>query len=209
VRELTNPVRLDKSGIKPAARVLSRAFQNSPVFQYLLPDVLERENKLHYLFEMVIRAGLRYGEVYATSDNLEVIAVWSISAKGDNMSLWRMLRAGSYTLAFRYRRDFYRRQPVVTRFITAAHNRNAPFRHWFLEAVGVDPIYHGKGYASVLLKPMLARIDRENLPCYLDTAEEKNVMIYQHYGFQVLEEAVIPGTEITLRAMLRDESNHS
>jgi ribosomal protein S18 acetylase RimI-like enzyme len=70
----------------------------------------------------------------------------------------------------------------------------------------VDPAYQGKGYASRLLKPMLARIDRENMPCYLDTEEEKNVSIYQHFGFKVLEEVKIPSTDIILRAMLREKS---
>ena len=204
--EMRSLVRVGKPGVRPAARVLSRAFQSSPVFVHLLPDPVERENKLHYFFEMAVRFGIRYGETYATSQNLEGVAVWIPSERGESMSPWRMIRSGALSLMFRFGRDFQSRQAPVTGFIDAAHNRHAPFRHWFLQAIGVDPVHQGKGYASSLLKPTLARIDRENLPCYLDTAEEKNVLIYRRYGFKVLEEAEIPGTGIVLRAMLREKS---
>lgn len=204
--DLKNLMPVGKSGVKPAARVLSRAFQDSPIFTHMLPDPVERKNKLHYLFEIVVRDSIRYGEVYATSQNLEGVAVWIPSERGENMSQWRMIRAGALSLPFRYSRDFLSRQSPVTGFIDAAHKRHAPFLHWFLQAIGVDPAYQGKGYASRLLKPMLARIDRENLPCYLDTEEEKNVSIYQHYNFKVLEEGEIPSTDIVLRAMLREKS---
>ena len=202
---LKNLILVGKSDVKPAARVLSRAFQNSPIFVHLIPDPVKRKNKLHFLFEIVVRDGIRHGEVYAPSQNLEGIAVWIPSEKGVGISPWRMIRAGALSLPFRYSRDFLSRQGPVTGFIDAAHKRHAPFQHWFLQAIGVDPGYQGKGYAGRLLKPMLARIDSENMPCYLDTEEERNVSIYQHYNFKVLEEAGIPGTDIMLRAMLREK----
>jgi len=203
--DLKNLILVGKSDVKPAARVLSRAFQDSPIFVHLLPDPLERKNKLHYLFEIVVRDAIRHGEVYATSQNLEGIAVWIPSEKGESMSPGRMIRSGALSLLFRFSRDFSSRQGPVTATIDSAHKRHAPFRHWFLQAIGADPAYQGKGYAGRLLKPMLARIDRENMPCYLDTEEERNVLIYQHYNFKVLEEAEIPGTGIILRAMLREK----
>ena len=51
---------------------------------------------------------------------------------------------------------------------------------------------------------MLTRIDQEELPCFLDTQIEKNVSIYQRYGFKIVERGVIPGTEIPHWAMLRE-----
>jgi hypothetical protein len=50
---------------------------------------------------------------------------------------------------------------------------------------------------------MFARMDTEHLPCYLETHNQKNVPIYRHYGFKVVEEDIVPGTEITHWAMLR------
>jgi hypothetical protein len=52
---------------------------------------------------------------------------------------------------------------------------------------------------------MLDRIDQENLSCYLDTEVEKNVAIYQHYGFRALDDMIVPGTEVRSWGMLRDK----
>ena len=55
-----------------------------------------------------------------------------------------------------------------------------------------------------MLKPGLARMDQEGLPCYVDTLDEKNVPIYERFGFRVLDESAIARTELTGWAMLRE-----
>ena len=42
------------------------------------------------------------------------------------------------------------------------------------------------------------------LPVYLETAEEQNVRFYEHFGFTVVDESTVPGTNFTNWAMLRD-----
>jgi hypothetical protein len=54
-----------------------------------------------------------------------------------------------------------------------------------------------------LLKPILARIEQEHLPCYLSTQREENIRIYQRYGFEVVEDIEIPGTDMRTWGMLR------
>ena len=51
---------------------------------------------------------------------------------------------------------------------------------------------------------MLDRIDEAGLPCYLETLEEQNVRLYEHFGFVVAEESAIPRTNLTNWAMLRE-----
>lgn len=57
------------------------------------------------------------------------------------------------------------------------------------------------------MKPMFARMDTEHLPCYLETDTRDNVLIYQHYGFKVVEESTNTGTETAIWAMLRQKSD--
>jgi ribosomal protein S18 acetylase RimI-like enzyme len=92
-------------------------------------------------------------------------------------------------------------------YIEAMHMRHTPFKHWFLHAIGVEPQFQGNGHASKLLRPMLARIDEEGLPCYTETMLEKNVRLYEHFGFRAAEKATIPGTNYNLWAMLRTKPN--
>jgi hypothetical protein len=51
---------------------------------------------------------------------------------------------------------------------------------------------------------MFVRTDKEHLPCYLSTQNERNVPIYMHFGFKIIEENKIPGSEVNTWAMLRD-----
>ena len=69
-------VQLNKSHAKPATEVLVRAFWNHPPLQYYFPDELERKKTAPYFLSFAVFSGIRYGEVYATSPNLEGVAVW-------------------------------------------------------------------------------------------------------------------------------------
>lgn len=55
-----------------------------------------------------------------------------------------------------------------------------------------------------MIDEMLTRIDEEGLPCYVETEDQKNVSMYQQFGFKALEEFTIPDTKDTLVAMLRE-----
>lgn len=80
--------------------------------------------------------------------------------------------------------------------------RHVPSGHLFLEFIGVILELQGKVYAGILLTPMLAMIERQHMPCYLDTELEKDVTIYRCYGFRVVEGIKFPGTEIRSWGML-------
>ena len=193
--DLSTLVRLGKPDIKPAAKVLARAFQEHPIFVYFIPDASKRRDKLHHVFEKAVRYGVLYGEVYATSPNLEGVAIWLPSETAD-MTLWRLLRVGMFSLFFRLGGGFIVRGLRIADFLSSVQQSYAPSRYWLFQFLGIDPEQQGKGYAGTLVKAMLSRIDEEHLPCYLDTEDEKNVPIYEHLGFRVVEEVTIP------RAML-------
>jgi GNAT superfamily N-acetyltransferase len=58
--------------------------------------------------------------------------------------------------------------------------------HWYLPLLGVDPLWHGKGFGSALMKHALERSDRENKLAYLESSNPKNVPFYQRHGFELL-----------------------
>jgi hypothetical protein len=51
---------------------------------------------------------------------------------------------------------------------------------------------------------MLERIEKEGYPVFLETNFEGNVALYEHLGFNVIDERIIPETDITNWAMLKD-----
>ena len=89
------------------------------------------------------------------------------------------------------------------RFVDNLHRKLVPYPHCYLQIIGVDPAHQGRGFSSRLLRPVLERIDRERMPCYLETNAGKNVAIYRRFGFEVVSEDKMPGMEMTTFAMLR------
>ena len=99
VADSSNLIRLTKAKVKPAGKMLTRAFQDDPAFGYIAPDAFKRRDKLPRMFECFIRYGALYGEVYATSPNLEGVVIWLPSEKAER-TLWRMIRIGALSLYF-------------------------------------------------------------------------------------------------------------
>ena len=194
---------MNRSQVKRATEVLIRAFWNQAPLQYYFPDEAERERIAPYFFSMSVFTGIRYGEVHVTSEALEGVAVW-LPSSNYPVTMWTLLRSVPLSKIIGLARYGGARMRDLGQYIDAVHGRLASFEHWFLATIGVDPQFQGRGYASKLLRPMLSRIDEEGLPCYLETLEGQNVRLYEHFGFRVLEESIIPNTNLTNWAMLRD-----
>ncbi|MDY6893197.1 MAG: GNAT family N-acetyltransferase [Chloroflexota bacterium] len=198
-----NLVKLDKSCIKPAVDVLVKAFWNYPLFLHYFPNEQQRANIAPYFLSFSVFSGVSYGEVYATSPNLEGVAVW-MPSKNYPLSFWRFLRSIPLSVSIGFGRHRGARLQAAGSFIDSVHKRLVPYNHWYLEVLGVEPLFQKQGFSSRLLRPMLARIDEEGLPCYLETLDEQDVSIYEHFGFKVIEKADIPRTGLTNWAMLRE-----
>jgi len=197
------PIRLDKSQARPASEVLARAFNDDPALIRFVTGPRRRVELLRSMFRMVLFHAVGRGEVYAVSPRLEGIAVWLPSGV-PGITLWEALRGGGLTLLFKGGGEFMRKMKQDEDFARELRRRLAPTPHWYLEILGVDPQFQGKGCASRLLKPMLARLDAEKLPAYLETSTEEYVPMYQHFGFKVLQEAVMPGSGTKMWVMLRE-----
>ena len=199
-------VRLTKSDIESGANVLARAFQDDALESYFMPDTEVRRKLLPYFFQYRIHFGILYGEVYSTSPEMEGIAVWYPPGKSD-MTPWRMMRAGGINLQRKVGTEIISKMSFVNKYVTDIRKQYAPFPHWHLFPMGVDPPSQGKGFASALLRPMFNRFDAEGMACYLETQNERNVSIYQHYGFKVVHTTALPDTDIMHWAMIRLQDN--
>ena len=202
-------IRLTKDQVKPAAITAARAFLDYPLWDPLFLDASIKYKYLINTFELTIKHCILYGEPYATP-NLEGVALWANPDK-IYMNLIDMIRAGGLKLSYKIGStilfDIGLKKILSSmksmNYVEKAHKRLVPFRHWYLAVLAVDPDHQGNGHAGVLLRPMLARIDREKLPLFLETQKERNVSLYERFGFKVLEKAPISGFDITTWAMLR------
>lgn len=82
-----------------------------------------------------------------------------------------------------------------------AHHPRSP--HYYLFAIGVDPVQQRRGLAAALLRHTLSICDRERMPAYLEATSPHNRALYLRHGFAVVEELEFGRGGPLLTAMLR------
>jgi ribosomal protein S18 acetylase RimI-like enzyme len=201
-RDLDTLFCLTRAHVGQAGGVLARAFQKDPLLCYYIPGASERRESTHYLWEFVVHYGVLCGEVYAPSSKLEGVAVWFLP-ESSKENLGKEGRSGSWKLLSKLGIETVSRMKTVNKYISSIRKRHVPFHHLYLSVIGIDPSFQGRGYASRLIRPMLAQADQWCLPCYLETHDPENIPIYERYGFELVGRSRIPDMDIYLYAMLR------
>ena len=187
----TTITRLTDLQIDNAGEVLGRAFHDDPLFTYYVPDDTKRARLLPWSMAAGVRYGRLYGEVYTTAEPVAGIAVWLAPGNSD-MSLLRMLRVGMILAPLRLGLRAFSRFLNAGNYFETLHKRSVPTQHWYMLFLGVDPQRQGRGVGSALLRPMLARVDEQRMPCYLETSEANNVQFWETHGFEVAAEGDVP-----------------
>ena len=87
------PGLLSRRQLGQVCRMLNQAFFDYPFGVYAFPDPVDRAHRAYAFFELMVRYGLKYGEVSVTSMNLEGIVMW-LPPEAPFMTNFRMLRCG-------------------------------------------------------------------------------------------------------------------
>lgn len=188
--ELNSLYRLKKADIKLASEIVAKAFLKAGDYSRLSADPAKR---LKYVIKMVksaYRYSLKFGELYATSKNFEGFAAWLPHDKV-RVPIWHHIRCGMLPVIIEMGKVARKELLFYDNLNKKKHEVHGNFPHWYLYNIAVDPKHQGKGWASVLLNPMLAKADKEKLPCYLETSD-RNVSMYKHFGFEVIEHISLP-----------------
>lgn len=209
LNQLDQPKRILEDQIEGASEVLARAFQNDPLFLHCFPDSDTRKIKNALHCEFMILIGIVSGEVHITSDNIEGVGVWHphgikdhIISKPSKDIIRRMRRVRKEDISDPL---LLKMMSIVEEIANSVQNEYVNFPHWYLSIIGVDPIHQGMGYASKLLKTKLAEIDNQNLPCFLHSENERNIQIYEHFGFKLIKKIKVPNSNLYFYGMLRKE----
>jgi ribosomal protein S18 acetylase RimI-like enzyme len=195
---------LQKKDAPRAAAVLAAAFQYDPVWKAVLGDGKPEQRRA--AFEAPVRYCLKYGEVYAPSPALEGVAAWLPGAVAD-MTPWRMLLSGAMWPGMRMGMDAARKMMPI--FAPIEADRKAMMRgkeFIYVLVIGVDPRFQGQGFGGRLLRALFEKSERDRVPIYLETETEDNVRLYEHLGFHVVKEVVLPVVHLPMWEMVRDIS---
>ncbi|MFI6763836.1 GNAT family N-acetyltransferase [Micromonospora sp. NPDC050417] len=74
--------------------------------------------------------------------------------------------------------------------------------HWHIGPIAVHPEQQGYGVGSALLTSFLAEVDQQGAPAFLQADVDRNVVLYERFGFKVVSQEKILG--INTSFMWRD-----
>ena len=192
--------KLKQKDIRKSSEIAAKAFYHYPMFTYILGRKLSDET-LKVVGRFIIKYAVLFGEAYATSPEIEGIILFSDS-RDYNFSLFRSLRCGALSLA-KLGAEAGKRFNDFNTFCHKVHEESIKEPHQYIILLGVDPQKQGQGFGSKMLLPVLKIAEEKKQSCYLETHDEKNVEIYKRFGFEVVSQDVIPGTDIIQYAMLK------
>ncbi|MEM0954096.1 MAG: GNAT family N-acetyltransferase [Pseudomonadota bacterium] len=166
------------------ADILADAFQHDPCMNFVIP-VQELYSSFYKLLadQLYLPQGLVF-----TDNECNAAAMWLPPGTAPDVPM----SLSQLGLLFRL---FIRQGPrVIPRLqqasaVMAQNHPKTP--HYYLQAIGAKSGFQGRGLGSALLKHMTHRVDKESMPCYLESSSPANVPLYQRHGFEITGQAPI------------------
>ena len=191
--------KLEKKDIKKAVNVFLSAYSDDPMFEKFIKE----EDKRRAQFEIMTRFCVKYGDVFSTSDNFEGVMAILSHDKGD-MTGWRVFRSGGFFLGLK----LLSLQKIMGQSAKAIEEAKkdldiGPYIFLFIMAVSQE--FQGKGFGGKFLRAIIEKSEIEKKPIYLETQNEKNVKLYEHFGFHVVKKINLPDpVNLPMWLMVRD-----
>lgn len=184
-------VPLQASQLGSAAKLLARAMEQDPMMRYLVADDSRMLDSPLRLYRSHVRRGLRYGVVESTPA-LTGMGVW-IRPGLTGFSLGQVMRSRMAAGVLALGPGGAKRLLSCRAPFEQAAEQVPAGPHWYLSFLVVDPAVQGKGIGGVLVRSGLARVDADGVACVLESANERNLSLYERHWFSVVAEGRIPG----------------
>ncbi len=174
------------------AQSLAEAFEEDPIFSWLMPDQRTRLARLRRFYLIELRyVALAAGRAWTERG----LAGAAITAPPHS---WRLPLRAMLRQAPLFGAHVHRAALLLS--AVEMHHPRTP--HWYFAHIGVRPQDQGRGLGSALMRPTLDHCDSEGLPAYLEASSERSAALYQRLGFQLIRELSVLRSP-PLRLMIR------
>ena len=192
---------VQKKDLNRLAEIAADAYEDYPLHNWLTKGKYDKKaSKL--IMQISLKTMTEDAIIYADSEEMNGFAAWLPFGFTGSKTLPFLFNGGLKLI-------FHSGLGIIGRLLTYenyAMNLKKEFTNnydWYLYNLSIKKDAQGKGIASKLMRPMLQFCDDEKMVAYLETNKEKNVSLYNHYGFELKKEELIPKTTVTHYAMVR------
>lgn len=181
-----------------ACEVIGRAFADNPNTLAVLRGDRARAQRVMRIAVRVAKLGRPYSHVLIAEVDNRVVGALN-AAPWPNCQLRAIEKLKAAPAMIRVLRSALPRQLKLS----ARWEKHDPRqRHWHIGPIGVDVDSQGQGVGRALISSFLAMADEQRSPAYLETDVDRNVALYETFGFTVTGQENIIG--INNRFMWRE-----
>ncbi len=196
--------RLKQKDSKAAAKILTEAFYDDPLLEYVCQDEPRRHQKTFYIIKTVLSLGINYGEVWGIGKpSISGAAIW-MPPDFSGITFFRSLRTGIFLEKLVLGSSASKRYSLFNSIADELHSEITATPHWYLFVIGISPDYQGRGLGTKLIKHMLSRTDEENYPVFLTAPKPENIGYYEKLGFSVMGVANVPNSNLSIPGLMRN-----
>ena len=191
-----------KKEICRLAEVAADAYRDYPLHNWFTGGKYDAKAS-RLIMQISLKTMTEDAVIYADSEEINGFAAWLPFGFTGSKTLPFLMNGGLSLI-------FHSGLGIIGRLLTYekyAMNLKKEFTgnyDWYLYNLSIKKEAQGKGIASKLMRPMLQFCDDERMVAYLETNKAANVGLYQHYGFGLMKEELIPKTPVTHYAMVRE-----
>ena len=171
---------------------LVTAFVADPFIRWMFPDA----KQYLYYFPQILKyfAGAAFEHDGACrSDDFKAVACWlPPDVEPDEAGLGEVVVQGVAD-------DLQSNVFAVLEQVGASHPQEP---HYYLPAIGVEPLMQNKGYGSALMSLGVSVCDRCHVAAYLESTNPANIPLYKRFGYEIVGEIQV-GSSPVLTRMLR------
>ncbi|CAH8244474.1 GNAT family N-acetyltransferase [Paenibacillus melissococcoides] len=202
---------MERKHMEDAAAVMAEGFKEDGLYVHLLPDPSTRVEVLKLFFRNYIELLYDYGGLYATSENMEAVAlIFRSERMGASWAsrvsyAWGVARAVAKSLGMcrcigpaGFLRGLSGLRSMSSAWLASLGDQ--PYLH--LDMLVVQPQYRGQGWVRKMMSPLLAECRERGIACTLETQNPRNVGLYEHYGFTVVDTIRLRNSDLRQYCMI-------
>jgi GNAT superfamily N-acetyltransferase len=193
--------KLQKGDLYKASIIMGQAFNDYPIFSYIIPNEAYRKRNLGYICRFLLGLGFINGEIIAPSKNLEGVSIWFPSHRTYSSNI-DAFRAGFLSLFLHFDTKTMSRFIEIGKIKRINREKIVKGPYYLCDMIGVNPHIQRQGIGRKMLEAKLEEFDKEKVPCYLETSKVENVDYYKKFGFTLIHRYKI--SEVNVLCLQRE-----
>ena len=192
---------VQKKDLDRLAKVAADAYRDYPLHNWFTKGKYDTKAS-ELIMQISLKTMTEDAIIYADSEEINGFAVWLPFGFTGSKTI-PFLKSGGLKLIFHSGFGIIGRLLTYEKYAMHLKKEFTDNYDWYLYNLSIKKDAQGKGIASKLMRPMLQFCDDERMVAYLETNKEANVGLYQHYGFELKKQELIPSTPVMHYAMVR------